>query len=100
MVELFDFVIAKSDSMLLRLMPLNQIYSFLGTSVPDGLNLLRMKSFTYTTTNPVSCTVSHVTDSCVTEPTGRMVKILFAFRIIPPPLRFHLSALLSKKPNK
>ncbi|VDO49489.1 unnamed protein product [Schistosoma margrebowiei] len=78
----------------------------------QDLSLLRRKpsathsSLRYTTTTSISCrrhfnlhlTSSHVPETCATVSANLMVRVLFVYRITPPPLRFNLSALLVMKP--
>ncbi|VDP53441.1 unnamed protein product [Schistosoma mattheei] len=78
----------------------------------QDLSLLRKKSsathsgLRYTTTNSISCRLhfslhsasSHVPETCASVSVTLMVRVLYVYRITPPPLRFNLLALPVKKP--
>ncbi|VDP40895.1 unnamed protein product [Schistosoma margrebowiei] len=100
--KLTQFIYGALKSPTSRLLPL----------LHQDLSLLRRKSsathsgLQYTTTNSISCrrhfnfhlTSSRVPGTCATATANHMVRVLFVYRIIPPPLRFNISALLVMKP--
>lgn len=98
-----QFIYSALKSSTIRILPL--LY--------QDLSFLRRKSSTThsglrcTTSNLISRrlhfslqrTSSHVLGLCASVLTVNMVKVLFVYRIIPPPPRFGLSVLLDKKPT-
>ncbi|VDP04691.1 unnamed protein product [Schistosoma margrebowiei] len=99
--KLTQFICGALKSPTTRLLPL----------LHQDLSLLKRKSsathseLRYTTTTSISClrhfnlhlTSSHVPETCATVSANLMVRVLFLYRITPPPLRYNLSALLVMK---